>query len=76
MTINEIVHPTVLIGAYAIFWFLCFFCLLPIGLGDVDPETGAPRAPHLKWKVLCATVIATLLFGAFYGMIRAGWLDL
>jgi predicted secreted protein len=76
MTINEIVHSTVLIGAYAIFWFLCFFCLLPIGLGNFDPETGVPCAPRLKWKVLCSTIIATLLFTAFYGMIRPGWLDL
>jgi predicted secreted protein len=76
MTINEIVQPTVLVGAYAILWFLCFFCLLPIGLGDVDPDTGAPRSPRLKWKMLCATIIAAVLFGVFYGFILAGWIVL
>ncbi len=76
MLINEIVHPTVLISAFAVFWFLCFFCLLPIGLGDVDPDTGAPRKPQLKWKMLCSTAIAAVLFAAFYTMIKVGWLDL
>jgi predicted secreted protein len=76
MTINEIVQPTVLISAYAVFWFLCFFCLLPIGLGDVDPDTGAPRSPKLKWKALCSSVIAAVLFGVFYAAILAGWIQL
>ena len=76
MNLSQIIHPTVLISAFAVLWFLCFFCLLPIGLGDVDPVTGAPKSPRLKWKLLCATAIATLLFAVFYGFVHFGWITL
>ena len=42
-----IVHASVLVGAYVVFWFLALFCLLPVGLGKVDSETGAPLSPNL-----------------------------
>jgi predicted secreted protein len=70
------VHATVLISAFAIFWFLTFFCLLPIGLGQVDAETGAPVRPRLLFKAGIASVIAAALFIAFYVMILLGWVDL
>ena len=76
MTIQDVVHPTVLLCTFAGFWFLCFFCLIPVGLGEVDRETGSPKATGLKWKALCATVVATVLTAGFYAMILAGWLDL
>ena len=70
------VHVTVLISAFAIFWFLAFFCLLPIGLGTVDPETGAPVSPKLLLKAGIASMIAAGLFVAFYVVILLGWVDL
>jgi predicted secreted protein len=76
MTLNQIVHPTVLISAYAVLWFLCLFCVFPIGLGDVDPQTGAPKSPGLKWKVICATIMATVLWSGFYAAIWMGWIQL
>lgn len=76
MTINEIVHPTVLISAYAVLWFLTLFCLFPIGLGEIDAETWAPKSPKLRWKMICATIIAAVLWSAFYSAIWAGWIDL
>ena len=71
-----IVHGSVLIGAYAIFWFLALFCLLPVGLGDVDPETGAPLSPKLLLKAGIATAIAAALWVVFYALILTGVLEL
>ena len=71
-----IVHWSVLVGAYAIFWFLALFCLLPVGLGDVDPETGAPLRPMLLRKAGIATGIAAALWVVFYALIGFGFLEL
>jgi predicted secreted protein len=71
-----IVHGSVLVGAYAIFWFLALFCLLPVGLGEVDPETGAPLSPMLLRKAAIATVIAAVLWAVFYALIAFGVLEL
>lgn len=71
------IHLVVLFSAYAVLWFLCLFCLLPVGLGsEVDPETGAPLNPMLKKKALIATVLAAFLWFAFYFAIGFGWLEL
>jgi predicted secreted protein len=71
-----IVHWAVLVSAFLIFWFLALFCLLPVGLGDVDPETGAPLNPMLGRKALIATAIAAVLWIVFFGLILFGVLDL
>jgi predicted secreted protein len=71
-----IVHWAVLLSAFLIFWFLAFFCLLSVGLGEVDPETGAPLSPKLLLKAGIATVIAAVLWLAFYVLILTGVLDL
>lgn len=71
-----IVHWAVLLSAFLIFWFLTFFCLLSVGLGDVDPETGAPLSPKLGLKAAIATAIAAVLWIAFYAMILFGVFDL
>ena len=31
--IGRLIHYVVLFSAYAVLWFLCLFCLLPVGLG-------------------------------------------
>ena len=71
-----IVHWAVLISAFASIWFLALFCLFPVGLGDVDPETGAPKSPQLLKKMGWATVIAVVLFSIFYALIVTHVLDL
>jgi predicted secreted protein len=76
MTVPGLLHYVVLFSAYAVLWFLALFCLLPIGLGDIDPETGAPLRPHFKRKALSATIIAAGLWVAFYFAIGFGWLEL
>ncbi|HTT99939.1 MAG TPA: DUF1467 family protein [Rhizomicrobium sp.] len=71
-----IVHGSVLVGAYVIFWFLALFCLLPVGLGEVDPETGAPLRPMLLRKAAIATGVAAALWVAFYVLIATHIVDL
>ncbi len=73
---NAIIHNAVLISAFAVLWFLCLFCLFPVGLGPVDPDTGAPLSPMLGKKVILATGIASVLWACFYAAIRMGFLDL
>lgn len=74
--IGNAVHASVLISAFVIAWFLAFFCLLPVGLGEVDPETGAPLSPHLLRKAAVATAVAAVLWAGFYVMILTGVLAL
>jgi predicted secreted protein len=72
-----LVYVSELIGAYAIFWFLALFCLLPMGLGgEVDPDTGAPLKPRLLFKMGIATAIAAVLWAGFYALIVTGLLAL
>jgi predicted secreted protein len=75
--VAQFLHYVVLFSAYAVLWFLCLFCLLPVGLGaERDPDTGAPLNPMLKRKALIASGIATVLWVAFYAAIRFGWFEL
>ncbi len=69
-------HVAVLLSAFVIFWFLSLFCLFPVGLGEVDPTTGAPLSPQLGKKVLIATGIAIVLWIAFYALILFKVVDL
>jgi predicted secreted protein len=71
-----VIHGAVLVSAFAILWFLALFCLFPIGLGEVDPETGAPKNPRLLLKAGLATVIAAILWVVFYALIATHILDL
>ena len=70
------VHGAVLISAFAILWFLALFCLFPIGLGVVDPDTGAPLSPRIGLKVLIATGFAASLWLIFYVLILTNVLAL
>jgi predicted secreted protein len=66
-------HYIVLFSAYAVLWFLCLFCLLPVGLGaERDPERGAPLNPMLLKKAKIAAVIWVV----FYAAIGFHWLEL
>ncbi len=70
-------HYVVLFSAFAVLWFLCLFCLLPVGLGsERDPDSGAPLNPMLKKKSLIASGVAALLWVGFYLAISFGWLEL
>lgn len=70
-------HYVALGSAYLVFWFLCLFCLLPVGLGsERDPETGAPLNPQLGKKALWATAISAALWLGFYLTVVFGWVQL
>jgi predicted secreted protein len=75
--ITAFIHYVVLFSAYAVLWFLCLFCLLPVGLGaERDPDSGAPLNPMLGRKALIATVVAAVLWLGFYLAISLGWMAL
>jgi predicted secreted protein len=75
--IATFIHYVVLFSAYAVLWFLCLFCLLPVGLGaERDPESGAPLSPKLGRKALIASVVAAVLWVGFYVAVRMGWMTL
>jgi predicted secreted protein len=76
MSIPGFLHYVVLFSAYAVLWFLALFCLLPIGLGAVDPETGSPVNAQLGRKAIWASGIAAVLWLLFYFAIGFGWLEL
>jgi len=77
VTLPSALHIVVLFSAYAVLWFLCLFCLLPVGLGsERDPESGAPLYPMLKQKALIASLAAAVLWLVFYTAIGFGWLEL
>ena len=65
---------TTIAAIYLIVWWLVLFTVLPWGVrsqheaGEIVPGTdpGAPALPGLLKKVVWTTVIATLVFGAFY----------
>jgi predicted secreted protein len=70
-------HYVVLFSAFAVLWFLCLFCLLPLGLGaERDPDTGAPLRPMLGKKALWAAGIAAVLWLGFYGAVALRWLEI
>ena len=76
-TIARGIHYIVLFSAYAMLWFLCLFCLLPVGLGsERDPDTGAPLQHHLGKKALIASGIAAVLWIIFYAAVGFGWMEL
>ena len=62
--------PVGFIVVFIISWWVCLFCVLPIGVqaqyendGDVvdGTEEGAPKEPMLKKKALWATIGAIVL---------------
>jgi predicted secreted protein len=66
----NIIHGAILLGSFAIVWFLALFILLPIGLReDAEPTL------KLTTKFLIAFVIAVVAWGVFYGLIHFGVLD-
>ena len=64
---------------FVILWWLVFFMTLPIGVRrDENPEEGhdpgAPRTANIGKKMLIATAITIVLFGALYAAVETGLL--
>ena len=65
---------TTILAIYFILWWLALFLVLPWGIrsqhegGDITPgtEPGAPVLPSIAKKLVWTTIVATVLFAAFY----------
>jgi len=63
-------NPAFLITSYLIWWWMAFFCVLPIGVKGQHEEgipeqghdTGAPRVPMLRKKILWASLLAIVFW--------------
>lgn len=72
------------IAIYVVIWWTVLFAILPIGVrtqgedGTVVPGTpaSAPTRPRLIRVVLLTTIVSALVFGAGWGAIRFGVIDL
>jgi len=59
---------------YFILWWVVLFAMLPFGVktqeedGEVTLGTvaSAPRGPHMRGAVIRTTIVATVIFAAFY----------
>ncbi|HUK59267.1 MAG TPA: DUF1467 family protein [Stellaceae bacterium] len=63
-------------AAYVIIWWVVIFMVLPFGVRRVDaPEAGhdagAPQNPRLKLKAAVTTVVAGVLWLAFYWLVNS-----
>ncbi|HWN49966.1 MAG TPA: DUF1467 family protein [Xanthobacteraceae bacterium] len=65
---------TTILAIYFIMWWLVFFTVLPWGIRSQEEHTdvvrgtdpGAPKVHGLKTKLVWTTVLATVVFAAFY----------
>lgn len=59
------------LAIYVLIWFVVLFAVLPWGVRQpTNPEPGhdrgAPINPHLKLKALATTVVALVIWGAYF----------
>jgi predicted secreted protein len=73
------------LAIYFIIWWLVLFVVLPFGIRnahetgetvDEGHEPGAPVNPRLVRKVLITTILASVIFAAFYLAQTRGYLSL
>jgi len=74
---------TSILAIYALFWVICGFIVLPIGIRTHD-ELGQDKIPGQAdsapanfrpgRKLLWTTLLASLLFGIFYANYEFGWI--
>ena len=65
---------TTAVAIFFLIWWVVLFAVLPWGVrsqhegGEIAPGTdpGAPAIPHLKRKLLWATLVSALIFAASY----------
>ena len=63
------------IMVYLVIWWIALFMVLPLGVRRVEnpgggPETGAPERPDMLRKAIITTVVAAVLWIAFYGFYQ------
>jgi len=75
---------TLSLAVYFIIWWLVLFTVLPLGVStqgeenDVVPGTpeSAPVAPNIGRKFFITTIITSIIFGIFYGLVTYEVIDL
>jgi len=74
---------TSILAIYVLFWTMSLFLVLPFGVRTAEEEGAEPGAGHAESAphsfsfgraALRATIVATLLFGAYYANWRYGWI--
>ena len=67
------------VATYVIIWWLVMFMVLPWGVRRIEPEDlregddpGAPANPRMLIKVAVTTVVAGMVFGLVYLVIKSG----
>lgn len=75
---------TSILAIYALFWMLCLFVVLPIGVRTSEEEghrtqvghaDSAPHRHNLWKKMWWTTLLSAALFGVFYANYVFGWID-
>lgn len=66
---------------YLIIWWVVLFAVLPWGVQTISSEdvgkghaSSAPRNPRILMKAAITSVIAGVIWGAFYWAFEAGWI--
>ena len=71
-----------IVAIYFILWWLVLFAMLPFGLRTQDDEgevvlgtpESAPHGSHMRKTVIRTTIVAALIFAAFYvAVVRYGF---
>ncbi len=66
---------------YTIIWWTALFAVLPIGTrprqqpDEASGWRGAPENPRLLMKVIVTTIVATVLWGGAYALIRSDYIS-
>jgi predicted secreted protein len=60
---------------YLLIWWVVIFTVLPIGVTRNDDDgrgfdSGAPRVPHLKKKLVLTTVISAVILAVVYVLVE------
>jgi len=63
------------IMVYLVIWWIALFMVLPLGVRRVEnpgrgQELGAPERPDLLRKAIITTIVAAVLWLAFYGFYQ------
>jgi len=65
---------------YVLTWWMVLFAILPLRVTPTDPGetgygTGAPKRPHLRWKIALTSAIAAVIWLGVYALVRSPWLS-
>jgi predicted secreted protein len=63
------------IMVYLVIWWIALFMVLPLGVRRVEnpgrgQDVGAPERPELLRKAIITTIVAAVLWLAFYGFYQ------